>query len=114
MGGGPYDDGIPREVTTAYDYENRLISLTSDIAGDIKTVTFKYDPFGRRIEKKVEKIEYGEQVTKTYTYIYDNEDIIQETLVEVAGTTSTTTTRKYMHGPGIDEPLQIEVDGTPY
>jgi hypothetical protein len=43
-------------------------------AAILRTVTFKYDPFGRRVEKKVEE---GTTVT-TYGYVYDDEDIVLE------------------------------------
>jgi YD repeat-containing protein len=104
-------------ITWSYtcDYENRLIKAEKDSDGVIiKTVTFKYDPFGRRIEKKIEKVVNGAQVTKTYTYLYDNEDIILETFTKVKNGNTTTKITKYIHGPGIDEPLAIEKDGIPY
>jgi hypothetical protein len=52
--------------------------VTGDPNAD--TVTFKYDPFGRRIEKNVSTYESGLSTTYKYTYVYDNEDIILEVL----------------------------------
>ena len=37
----------------AYDDENRLISVVEQEENETKTIAFKYDPFGRRIEKSV-------------------------------------------------------------
>ena len=81
-----------------------------------KTVTFKYDPFGRRVEKKVthtssplvgeDRGEGGE--AKTYTYVYDNEDIILEYQTKTDDGRTKTEMTRYIHGPGIDEPLAIE------
>ena len=86
------------ETTTfSYDFENRLIKAempNSTIA------QYKYDPFGRRLEKKVN--------TTIKSYLYDNEDI----LAEYDGSGVLTT--KYTHGPGIDEPLAIERAGQSY
>jgi RHS repeat-associated protein len=82
--------------------ENQLTEaklIDDDITTDpiLRTVSFKYDPFGRRIEKKVEQA--GSIFTTSYTY--DDEDIVLQ--VESDGTTATAT--QYIHGPGIDEPL---------
>ncbi len=63
-----------------------------------KTVNYKYDGLGRRIEKEV--TETG--VTTTTRYIYDREDI----LLEIDGNTNIVT--RFTHGPGIDEPLIME------
>jgi RHS repeat-associated protein len=57
------------------------------------TASYKYDPFGRRIEKNV-----NEAITK---YLYDEEDII----VEYDGNNQLLT--HYIHGPGIDEPIAM-------
>lgn len=76
----------------------------------IRTVSFKYDAFGRRIEKRIEGLAPAVPVPLTTTYLYDGEDIILELISD--GTT--TTTRQYLHGPGIDEPLAQVVDGQSY
>jgi RHS repeat-associated protein len=87
------------EGTTAYtwDAENRLVRV--DLP-DGAVLSFKYDPFGRRIEKKSTDAEG----TKTTRYVYDNEDILFET-DETADIGN-----RYIHGPGIDEPLAL-IDG---
>jgi RHS repeat-associated protein len=80
-----------------YDYENRLVQVTLP---DATIVGMKYDPFGRRIEKSVNGV--------LTNYFYDQEDI----LFEYDG--SGNPTNRYMHGPGIDEPLAVEMSGNTY
>ncbi|MFA5354797.1 MAG: RHS repeat-associated core domain-containing protein, partial [Thermodesulfovibrionales bacterium] len=91
-----------------YDYENRLIKAT--ITGG-KVLTFRYDPFGRRIAKKVAITKAGTTTTTLHEYLYDNEDIILEYQSVNGGAKETT---KYLHGPGIDEPLAMERGGHTY
>jgi YD repeat-containing protein len=63
-----------------------------DLPGSGGTVSFKYDPFGRRIQKTAP--------SGTTTYVYDGDNIIEE----LTGSTGTIGER-YTYGPGIDEPL---------
>jgi len=94
--------------TYTYDYENRLVQVDKVVGGKTTTVKFKYDPFGRRIQKRVSTTQNGQNVVKTYIYIYDREDVIIERLSEtIGGGTPTVTTKKYVHGPGVDEPLAV-------
>jgi RHS repeat-associated protein len=79
-----------------YDAENKLVRAV--INGT--TANYKYDGLGRRVEKEV--ISVGTTVTR---YVYDNEDI----LLELDG--SNNIVARYMHGPGIDEPLIMEKGG---
>jgi len=90
-------DKISGIITTyEYDAENKLVRVVT--AG--KTVNYRYDGLGRRVEK--ETVEVG---TTTTRYVYDNEDI----LLELNG--SNTIVARYTHGPGIDEPLIMEKGG---
>jgi RHS repeat-associated protein len=79
--------------TTIYtwDFENRLTSVHPP--GET-TVTFKYDPFGRRIEK-------GGSV-----YLYDGANLIEE--ADASGNL----TARYVFGSGIDEPLAVNRGAT--
>jgi RHS repeat-associated protein len=80
-------DKVTLEITTYdWDVEDRLIAVHTPT----QTVTFKYGPLGRRIEKA------GATTTR---YIYDQEDIIEER------DGNNMVTFRYVHGPGIDEPL---------
>lgn len=76
-------------TTYAWDYENRLTSVT--LQGTGGTVTFKYDPMGRRIEK----------VSPTFTSIfaYDGDDLI-ETVNSSGAVVS-----RYAQTQNVDEPL---------
>src|SRR5437667_12493556 len=61
-------------TTYAWDFENRLTSVT--LPGTGGAVTFKYDPFGRRI--------YKSSSSGTSVYAYDGDNPIEET--NAAGT----------------------------
>ena len=98
------EEGETEIWTYAYDGENRLISAVEQEEDETKTVTFKYDPFGRRIEKQVTE----EGTTRTRRYFYDNEDILFE--YDENGVIE----NRYLHGPGIDEPLSVTTDGGTY
>ncbi len=82
-------------ATTSYtwDYENRLTQVT--LPGTGGTVTFKYDPFGRRVQKS---FTVGSTTTTT-NYLYDGANVLEE--VNNAGTLQA----RYTHSSGIDEPL---------
>jgi YD repeat-containing protein len=56
-------------TTYAWDYENRLTSVT--LPGSGGTVSFKYDPFGRRI--------YKSSGAGTSVYAYDGDNLVEET-----------------------------------
>ncbi len=80
-----------------YDYENRLVKVVKVENSVMTTSEYKYDPFGRRIEKKVTE----SSATTTTRFVYDNEDIILE--YDGNGNLG----NRYVHGPGIDEPLAV-------
>jgi RHS repeat-associated protein len=67
-------------------------------------VEFAYDPFGRRIEKKTTSPQ-GVNITR---YVYDHQDIILE--LDGSGTIG----NRYLHGPGVDEPLALNQGGRTY
>jgi RHS repeat-associated protein len=97
-----------------WDALNRMVKLERTTGADSRTVTFKYDPFGRRIEKKVVDVFSGVTATTTTAYVYDNEDIVlQIETIEANGATTTTESR-FIHGPGIDEPLAMVRGGQNY
>jgi RHS repeat-associated protein len=75
----------------SWDYENRLTSVT--LPGSAGTVTFKYDPFGRRIEKI--------SPTTTSIFAYDGDNLIETTNGSASEVASYTQTQN------IDEPLAI-------
>lgn len=81
-------------TTYTWDYENRLVKVTTS---DGTIAEFAYDPFGRRIQKKVTQ----SGTTTSARYFYDNQNIILE--YDGAGAVA----NKYVHGPSIDEPLAV-------
>ena len=78
-------------TTYAWDYENRLASVTLPASGG--TVYFKYDPLGRRIYKSLS--------SATSIYAYDGDNLIEET------NSSGTAVARYAQGVNIDEPLAM-------
>lgn len=106
------NNATDKSWTLDWDNENRLKQVfKSSGAAESRTTTFKYDPQGRRIEKKHVTLKDGVTKTTTTTYVYDNEDII----LEMVNDGTTTTKTFYTHGPSIDEPLAMErqINGGP-
>jgi len=79
--------------TYAWNAENQLTRVTKDA---VEIARFRYDLSGRRVEQTAGGV--------THSYSYDGLDILRETINDG----STTTTYRYIHGPGIDEPLARE------
>jgi RHS repeat-associated protein len=78
-------------TTYAWDFENRLTSVT--LPGSGGTVSFKYDPFGRRV--------YKSSSSGTSIYAYDGDGLAEET------NSSGTAVARYSLGLNIDEPLAM-------
>jgi len=78
-------------TTYAWDFENRLTSVT--LPGSGGTVSFKYDPLGRRI--------YKSSSGGTSIYAYDGDNLVEET--NAAGAV----VARYSHTQNIDEPLAM-------
>lgn len=95
----------------SWDSENRLIKVEKGTATDKRTVTFTYDPQGRRIEKKIEILANGTTSTETYAYVYDGDNILLEIQTSPNGATEKTV---YTHGAGVDEHLALERSGQSY
>jgi RHS repeat-associated protein len=79
-----------------WDFEDRLTQATLPNNGG--TVTFKYDPFGRRIEKV--------SLTTTSIFVYDGDNLV-ETVNGSGGEVAS-----YAQGQNIDEPLAMDRSGT--
>ena len=82
-------------MTYAWDYENRLTSVT--LPASAGTVEFKYDPFGRRIEKI--------SPTATSIFAYDGDNLVETTSASASEVAS------YTQNQGIDQTLAM-VRGT--
>src|SRR5438309_2991316 len=78
-------------TTYAWDFENRLTSVT--LPGSGGTVTFKYDPFGRRI--------YKSSSAGTSVVAYDGDNLVEET------NSSGTVVARYAQGLNLDDPLAM-------
>jgi YD repeat-containing protein len=78
-------------TTYAWDYENRMTSVTLPAGGG--TVTFKYDPFGRRI--------YKSSGSGPAIFAYDGDNLVEET------NSSGTAVARYSDGLNIDQPLAM-------
>lgn len=79
-----------------WDLENRLKQVT--LPGTGGTITYQYDPFGRRIEKITP--------AETIVYLYDGDNVLEE--VDGNGAVLA----RYTQGPGIDRPLAEVRSGT--
>jgi RHS repeat-associated protein len=90
----------PDGTQYTWDYDNRLTQVGLPGAGG--TVKFKYDPFGRRIQKAFTQ----NGATTTTNYVYDGPNIL-ETLDNSGNVLS-----RYAQGKGIDEPLAELISGT--
>jgi RHS repeat-associated protein len=81
-----------------YDYLNRLVSFSNSTSG--VAMTFKYDCFGRRIEKS--------GTTGTSRYYYAGWQEIEEQ------DNTNTTVATYVYGNGIDDQLTMDRGGQRY
>ncbi len=75
--------------TFAYDAENRLTSA----AATGTTAAYAHDGLGRRTSKTVNSV--------ATHFFYDGDKLIGE----YTGATGTSSLRRYVHGPGVDEPI---------
>jgi len=82
--------------TYAYDAENRLISAVTPE----HSTTYTYDPLGRRISKSIDG--------NTTAYLHDGDQVI----VEYDG--GGQMLRRYVYGPGIDEPIYMVTSSDSY
>jgi len=83
--------------TTQYtwNYANQLTQVT--LPGTTGTVTFKYDPFGRCVQKAFTV----NGVTTTTNYLNDGDNVVEE--VDAGGNQMA----RYTFGPGVDHPLSV-------
>ena len=88
--------------TTSYtwDYENRLASVT--LPGTSGSLNFKYDPFGRRVQKLFTQ----NSTTTTTNYLYDGSNAVED--LDQSGSLIA----RYAQTQNIDEPLAEQRSGT--
>jgi len=92
----------------SWDDENRLTSMEKVKGTEKRTVTFAYDPQGRRISKELTTVIDGVTKTSRWSYIYDNDNIALEIYTDDSGAITST---YYTHGAGVDEHLALERSG---
>jgi RHS repeat-associated protein len=83
----------PDGTANTWDDNNRLTQVT--LPGTGGTATFKYDPFGRRVQKAFTV----SGTTTTTNYVYDGPTLLEE--VDSSGAVLA----RYAQGQNIDEPL---------
>ncbi len=86
----------PSGKSYSWDFENRLTQAVVPGSG---TVAFKYDPFGRRIQKS--------GPLGTTNYLYDGRNVLEE--VDASGNVLA----RYTQSPGLDQPLAELRSGVP-
>lgn len=97
--------------TITWDLENRLKRMYKEkkkdgVVIESSTFEFKYDPFGRRIEKKLTPVvNYITRSSTTWNYIYDDDNIAVEIYTPPTGPQEKTF---YTHGAGTDGHLAME------
>jgi RHS repeat-associated protein len=92
----------PSGKSYSWDFENRL---TQAVVPGTGTVAFKYDPFGRRIQKS--------GPLGTTNYLYDGKDIRSNVIEEVDN--SGNVLARYTQNRGIDQPLaEVRSSATSY
>src|ERR1700678_1686383 len=92
--GNALSDASGKQYT--WDFENRLVQVVNPGVG---TTTFKYDPFGRRIQKSGS--------LGVTNYLYDGENIIEE--IDSSGNLLA----RYTQSAWMDQPLAELRQGTP-
>jgi RHS repeat-associated protein len=90
----------PDGTAYTWDVNNRLTQVT--LPGTGGTVTFKYDPFGRRAQKAFTV----SGTTTTTNYVYDGSTLLEET------DQSGSVLARFTQSPAADEPLAQVSSGT--
>jgi len=110
------DNRLSGVVITANTLKRRLSPpnyINTATVTDNRTVTFKYDPFDRRIEKTVTITSDGTVTNSggTWSYLYEGDNIAVEYYTPAGGSVEKTW---YTHGAGTDEHLAMERGGQYY
>lgn len=91
--------------TYEWDGENRLKKVRKN---GTEVASYRYDALGRRALRTV-KTGPGPSQKENHFYTYDGEDILQESFVLMLhGGEEDVDHHVYTHGPGIDEPLEVQ------
>jgi YD repeat-containing protein len=84
-----------------WDYENRLTQVVLPGVGG--TANFKYDPFGRRVQKTFTQ----NSTTTTTDYLYDGMNLLEE--LDNSGNL----TARYIQDDATDQPVEMLRGGVP-
>lgn len=112
--GRTIDSATDKGWTLTWDLENRLKQLdkvrkdSNGVVIESRSISFKYDPFGRRVEKKLTALIDGVTKNSIWTYVYDGDAIAVEIYTLPTGQIEKTW---YTHGSGVDEHLALERGG---
>ncbi len=104
-------DATDKSWVQTWDYNSRLVKVEKIKGAERRTVTFTYDPFGRRIGKQMTTVIDGSTKTRNWSYLYDGDSVAVEFCTDENNTTTKT---YYTQGPGIDEHLAVERGGQLY
>src|SRR5436853_137095 len=80
-----------------WDFENRLVQVVTPASG---SVTYKYDPLGRRIQS-------APSTGVSTNFTYDDQDVVQDK-------TSAGVITEYLNGPGVDNKIRQKTGTTLY
>jgi RHS repeat-associated protein len=94
-----WSDVTPFYVSTSYDSDNRLKTAASTDLATPVTANLTYDAQGRLRQTQI-NIGGGASNKKTSQLLYDGVDLVAE-----YDTSTNALQRRYVHGPGVDEPL---------
>ncbi len=109
------------EITTGnyrdlvWDFRNRLVAVIDKTAAGVPTqeVEFRYDGLDRRISKSVDETPQDSVDAAIMTFVYDREDVVLDFVdSDGAGPEDASIDQRYLHGPGIDQVLSQEDQGS--
>jgi len=104
-------DSSDKSWVQSWNYENQLVKVEKVKGGEKRTVTFTYDPFGRRIGKQMNTVIDGITKTQTWSYLYDGDSIAVESYTDE---NNQATKSFYTQGLEVDEHLALERSGKHY
>lgn len=103
--------GAYREFT--WDYRNRLVAVVDKTVVNVETqrVEFRYDALNRRIAKAVDTTPLDAVDAVVEHYLYDRQDVLLDFVdADGSGAAAAILTRRYLHGPAIDQVLAQDDD----
>ncbi|MCP4567520.1 MAG: RHS repeat protein, partial [FCB group bacterium] len=90
-----------------YNWKNQLVKVITTVNKKTETIEYRYDPLGRRIEKRVTGADENTHVT---LYVFSGFQVLEEYEYDEGQAEPERLTWRYMYGSGIDEILAMETD----